>query len=274
MSHEVMGGTAYELMRGCPPLTDRQAEALAAEYSKLGLRYEKCTWKGENCVVTKAPAEAYKEFMARRPAISDIGVRIGFAGDFATSSNTYQPGLTFFSPGPDWDDKVAFIDAKFSSRSPRPTVTAPRQVIRWNCVACGKRLKSTTENEGKNGKCPTCGKVQVVPRRAPDPPQRAPASGPKKAKSATPGFDELVEELVRIGAAVKDPTYSSSGYLAKDSGDNITRDPRAREIGQRLHEMGEMTMMQRAHQVVKDRLGRLPARELEACWGGVGNWLA
>ena len=124
MSTEVVGDTAYDLIyKDDDPLTDAQAEALVTEYAKLGLRYRKCTWKGHNCVVTKAPAAEYKRFLDEKlKHWQSIRERVGYSGSLVSMDNTYQRGSTSFSPGPDWQDVVAFIDANFQSgdRS-RPT---------------------------------------------------------------------------------------------------------------------------------------------------------
>jgi len=119
MSTEVAGHAAYELIyKDDLPLTDAQAEALAAEYAKLGLRYEKCTWKGANCIVTKASAAEFKQFCEKKSANwQSIRERVGYGGLLNAKNNTYNPGTTFFSPGSDWNDVVALIDAKFSSTS-------------------------------------------------------------------------------------------------------------------------------------------------------------
>jgi len=117
MPIEVVGKNAYELIyKVDPPLTDVQAEALAAEYAKLGLPYKKCTWHGFNCVIIKAPAREYKAFYERKSAHwQSIQERVGYSGILMAKNNTYQPHRTSFSPGSDWDAVVAFIEANFSS---------------------------------------------------------------------------------------------------------------------------------------------------------------
>ena len=42
---------------------------------------------------------------------------MGFSGFLDAKSNSYIPGRTQFSPGADWDEVVAFIEANFSSTS-------------------------------------------------------------------------------------------------------------------------------------------------------------
>jgi len=117
MSTKVVGDTAYELIyKDDLPLTDTQAEALVAEYAKLGLRYKKCTRNGHNCVIAKAPAAEYEAFCEKKAKHwESIQERVGYSGCLCAKNNTYQPGTTSFSPGPDWNDVVAFIEANFSS---------------------------------------------------------------------------------------------------------------------------------------------------------------
>ena len=120
MPTEVVGDTAYQLIyKDDPPLTDAQAEALAAEYAGLGLHYKKCTWKGSNCVIIKTSADDYKKFCETEPAPwKSIQKRVGYSGYLIAKSNTYQPGTTSFSPDADWNAVVAFIEASFSPASP------------------------------------------------------------------------------------------------------------------------------------------------------------
>ncbi|MFF7211909.1 hypothetical protein ACFZAU_15470 [Streptomyces sp. NPDC008238] len=51
------------------------------------------------------------------------------------------------------------------------------------------------------------------------------------------------------------------------------KDPRTREIGAELDGMGGKQEMLDAHHLVRARLGRVHARELEAAWDGIGSWL-
>jgi hypothetical protein len=125
------------------------------------------------------------------------------------------------------------------------------------CLKCGAVIQQATAARNC-GLCQPCSQERIVP--------------PRKTQDPELSFDYLVAELLRLGAAVKDRSYSCSGYLANDFGDGSTRSPRAREIGQRLHELGGMTKMRRAHKVVYDLMGGPPARELEICWDGVGEW--
>ena len=115
-----VGETAYELIykEDDPPLTDAQAEALAAEYSKLGLAWKNCTWNGYHCVIAKAPPEVFSQFcLKRRSQWEAIRDRAGFSGLTNALNNRYQPGLTDpdmnFLRGPKWKAVVALIDANY-----------------------------------------------------------------------------------------------------------------------------------------------------------------
>src|SRR5438552_3532529 len=91
-----VGDTAYELIyKEDPNLTDAQAEALAAEYSKLGLLWKKGTWKGYNCVFAKAPPEQFSQFCEKRNAQwESIRDRAGYSGYTKALNNRYRPGMT------------------------------------------------------------------------------------------------------------------------------------------------------------------------------------
>jgi hypothetical protein len=109
---EIVGDTAYELMSN---LTDSQANALVAEYAKLGLLYKTGNWKGSSCIITKAPAGEYKRFAGERGQHwQSIKKRVGYGNSCPSYSNEYVPGETSFAPGREWNDIVAFIEANFS----------------------------------------------------------------------------------------------------------------------------------------------------------------
>ena len=79
--------------------------------------------------------------------------------------------------------------------------------------------------------------------------------------------DPMIRELVDIGC--------HAGYLGTP--DDAVYDEhlchlRAREIGATLDRQGGIELMRTAHEQVYHELGPVPARELEACWGGVGRW--
>ena len=87
-------------------------------------------------------------------------------------------------------------------------------------------------------------------------------------KSLGPEADRLVEELIQIG--------ETDGYLSMKAGgkfDGTKKHIRARQIGQKLNELGGMDLMRAANYTVRARLGGVQARELEAAWGYIGNWL-
>ena len=80
---------------------------------------------------------------------------------------------------------------------------------------------------------------------------------------------KLVRELIGIGRA--------TSYVGTPDGtfyDEHHCHIRAREIGARLDQLGGMELMRAAHeQVARELAGTARARELEACWGGVGRWM-
>ena len=130
-NYAYVGETAYELIykQDDPPLTPAQAEALAAEYSKLGLPWKSCTWNGYNCVIAKAPPEVFSQFcLKRRSEWEAIRDRVGYNGLTDALNNRYEPGRTVpdmnLLSGPRWKAVVAFIDANYggghSANSARP----------------------------------------------------------------------------------------------------------------------------------------------------------
>ncbi|WIX81862.1 hypothetical protein QRX50_14425 [Amycolatopsis carbonis] len=48
---------------------------------------------------------------------------------------------------------------------------------------------------------------------------------------------------------------------------------RVQSIGAALDEAGGKELMLRAHGVIRQKLGPVLARQLEAAWDGVGDWL-
>jgi len=102
----------------------------------------------------------------------------------------------------------------------------------------------------------------------------APSDGATASQSGAGVSPEvLFRELVTIGRAVRDASYHNSGFLYPDANRDPVRDPRTREIGWSLHALGGKTLMLRAHAVVRQELGPVAARGLEACWHEVGEWL-
>jgi hypothetical protein len=79
---------------------------------------------------------------------------------------------------------------------------------------------------------------------------------------------DLIERLIEIGRKEVADSRSSSHFLDEARAET-------EEIGQRLNELGGvdgLELMQTAHATVQSRLGGIPARELEAAWGGIGEW--
>jgi len=94
----------------------------------------------------------------------------------------------------------------------------------------------------------------------------------------TEAFDTVVEELIRIGRDVEDPSYHNSGYLRPRDTAEQSRDPRAREIGRRLYSLGgnRLKEMQRAHKAVVAALGPIAGAGLNWAWHEIGmeEWQA
>jgi len=147
------------------------------------------------------------------------------------------------------------------------------QTIRWKCVSCDKNLCTSHKHIGKKVKCPRCNKVQMVPTGRSKADSLTQSASSEKYELSTIDVDQLVEELIVIGAAVEDSSFGSSGFFLRAWDGGVKKHQRAREIGKILHKLGGMNMMRSVHHTVVNRLGRLPARELEACWGGIGEWL-
>ncbi|HEY1205238.1 MAG: hypothetical protein ABSH46_11105 [Bryobacteraceae bacterium] len=79
--------------------------------------------------------------------------------------------------------------------------------------------------------------------------------------------ERLTAELYRVGWC--------DGFLSATPGgkfDDHCRNLRAREIGERLNDLGGFRLMTEAHSTIQQRQG--PARQLESCWGGIGSWEA
>jgi hypothetical protein len=121
-TYAYVGDTAYELIyKEDPDLTEAQAEALAAEYSKLGLPWKKCKWNGHNSVIAKASPQSFNRFCERRGAEwQSIRDRVGYSGLTIALNNRYQPGVTepdmAFLSGPEWKAVVASIKANYDAR--------------------------------------------------------------------------------------------------------------------------------------------------------------
>jgi hypothetical protein len=84
-----------------------------------------------------------------------------------------------------------------------------------------------------------------------------------KGTLSAPSTKDLINELIAIGRV--------EGALLAPRGS----DPRGRiqSIGSALNDVGGMELMLQAHAAVRQSLGPVRARELEAAWDGVGTWL-
>ena len=75
--------------------------------------------------------------------------------------------------------------------------------------------------------------------------------------------DELVNLLLAIA--------EKEGALLDRRGTELRA--RLQRIGAALHEAGGKDLMLEVHAEIRQKLGPTRARELEAAWDGVGNWL-
>ena len=83
--------------------------------------------------------------------------------------------------------------------------------------------------------------------------------------SLGPEIDPLVQELISMGSTV--------GFISSEKGgafNDHCRNVRALAIGALLNEKGGMPLMQAVAYRIKSALGR--GRDLEVCWGGIGDW--
>ena len=81
--------------------------------------------------------------------------------------------------------------------------------------------------------------------------------------------ERMLEELVRIGR--------TDDFLSERPGGGFNRDSRhirTREIGQRLHEIGGLALMEYANRYVRRKLGKNLSWHLEAAWKDIGDWIA
>lgn len=83
-----------------------------------------------------------------------------------------------------------------------------------------------------------------------------------------PEVDRMVEDLVRIG--------QTEDFLSERPGGTFnaqSRHIRAREIGQRLNEIGGFELMESIYKRVKKRLGAQVADHLSYAWAEIGKWV-
>ncbi|MBN2047496.1 MAG: hypothetical protein JW750_06625 [Anaerolineaceae bacterium] len=79
---------------------------------------------------------------------------------------------------------------------------------------------------------------------------------------------KLIEELIKIGDA--------DDFLSELPGGRFNRQCRhirAREIGERLDELGGFELMEMACHQVRKKLSRQLADHLEYAWAGIGRWM-
>lgn len=75
--------------------------------------------------------------------------------------------------------------------------------------------------------------------------------------------EDLINELIAI--------ERTAGALLAPRGSELRE--RIKSVGSALNDIGGMELMLEVHDVIRERLGRVRARELEAAWDGVGIWL-
>jgi hypothetical protein len=83
-----------------------------------------------------------------------------------------------------------------------------------------------------------------------------------KGTSSTPSAEDLINELIAIGRV--------EGALLAPRGSELRG--RIQSVGSALNDIGGMELMLQAHAAVRQSLGPVRARELEAAWDGIGTW--
>ncbi len=81
--------------------------------------------------------------------------------------------------------------------------------------------------------------------------------------------NRLIEELIKIG--------KQDDYLSERPGgpfNSQCRHIRARDIGRRLNEIGNLELMELAFKQVKKKLGTNLSSHLEYAWTDIGKWLS
>ncbi len=82
-------------------------------------------------------------------------------------------------------------------------------------------------------------------------------------------YNRLLENLIRIG--------KTDDYLSLQPGgpfDVRCHHVEARRIGERLNEIGGLSLMQAARAQVQRKLKATPAEHLDYCWQDIGEWKA
>lgn len=79
---------------------------------------------------------------------------------------------------------------------------------------------------------------------------------------------KLADELLRIG--------NTDDYLSERPTPPFNlqcRHTRARQIGQRLEEIGGISLMNYVYRSIRKKAGKQLASHLEYCWAEIGRWL-
>ena len=84
-----------------------------------------------------------------------------------------------------------------------------------------------------------------------------------KGTSSTPSAEDLINELIAIGRV--------EGALLAPRRSELRG--RIQSVGSTLNDIGGIELMLQAHATVRQSLGPVRARELEAAWDDVGTWL-
>jgi hypothetical protein len=80
--------------------------------------------------------------------------------------------------------------------------------------------------------------------------------------------DKLIDELVSIG--------KRDDYLSEHAGGQFNaqcHNIRARAIGKRLNEIGELELLEYTRSRVKRKLGANMASHLDYAWSNIGRWM-
>lgn len=91
---------------------------------------------------------------------------------------------------------------------------------------------------------------------------------PPFTRQQRPEVERLMEELLRIGRV--------DDYLSERPGGSFNphcHHIRARQIGQRLFEIGGLDLMHWAAQQVRRKLGAQLSTHLEYAWNEIGGWI-
>ena len=89
---------------------------------------------------------------------------------------------------------------------------------------------------------------------------------PKENKNEV---NKLIEELLRIG--------NQDDFLSERPGGSFNaqcRHVRARQIGQRLNDIGDFKLMEYAYKKIRKKLGETLGEHLEYAWSDIGKWLS